>query len=193
MTPRLLAVLSAALLVTAPVQAADKNAERPDFPITFGGPFDLVDHQGQRRSERDFRGRFLLIQFGYTFCPDVCPLGLETITQALDLLDGTASKVQPLFISVDPARDTPDRLAAYVGHFHPALIGLTGSEAEVQAVARAYKVHRRKVVPEAAPEEYLVDHSSITYLMGPDGAFISLFPYGTAPERMADVLAGYLR
>lgn len=187
MIARLLAALAVALATAA--AAADPDN---DFPISFGGPFELVDHTGALRTERDFLGRFMLVQFGYTFCPDVCPLGLTTVTRALELLGERAAAVQPLFISVDPARDTPEQLAAYLAHFHPSLIGLGGSEAQVRAAARAYKVHRRKVVPKDAPEAYLVDHASITYLMGPDGRFVTLFPYGTAPETMAVAIANHL-
>ena len=104
-------------------------------------------------------------------------------------------RVQPLFITVDPGRDTPDRLRDYVAHFHPRLIGLGGSEAQVRAAARAYKVHRRKVVLADAdgPDDYLVDHSSITYLMGPDGAFVTLFPHDTDAAFMAKAIRKYLR
>ena len=182
--------------ISAPVHAdaAEGEAGAPAFPVLFGGPFTLIDHQGRARTENDFRGRFLLVAFGFTRCPDVCPTGLGAMADALDALGERARRVQPLFISVDPAHDTPESLASYVANFHPALVGLTGTEAQVRAASRAYRVHRRKVyLPESTgPDDYTVDHSSITYLMGPDGAFVTLFPYGTDSAFMAAAIAKHL-
>ncbi|MGF1607883.1 MAG: SCO family protein [Kiloniellales bacterium] len=197
-----LAVL-AVLLAAGPGRTAEQtDAQAPaaagqtpaaGFPVTFGGPFSLVDHRGRPRSDSDFRGRFLLIYFGYTTCPDICPTNLQIMADALDLLDDKADQVQPLFITVDPARDTVQRIQDYIDHFHPRLIGLTGSEAQVRAAAKAYRVHRSKLVlADAAPEDYLVNHSSITFLMGPDGAFVTLFPHDTEAEAMAAAIAKYL-
>ncbi|MBL8590160.1 MAG: SCO family protein [Methylobacteriaceae bacterium] len=157
----------------------------------FGGPFALTTHDGRRVTEADFRGRFLLIFFGYTRCPDVCPTGLATMAAALDALGPRAERLQPVFVTLDPARDTPPALADYVASFHPRLIGLTGSESEIAAVARAFRVHRVKYQP-AAGGDYAVDHGSLTYLMGPDGGFLTLIPHGATPGRMADVLRRYL-
>lgn len=173
--------------------ASEEAPALPDFPVSFGGPFSLVDHGGTPRSDRDFRGSFMLIYFGYTYCPDICPTNLQTMTDALDLIGDKAGQVQPLFISVDPARDTAAALGDYVSYFHPRLIGLTGSERQVRAVAKAYRIHRSKVtVADAAPEDYLVNHSSITYLMGPDGRFVTLFPHDTKADFMAQAIAKYL-
>ncbi len=164
-----------------------------DFPISFGGPFELVDHDGRRRTDRDFRGAFLLVFFGYTHCPDICPTGLQTMADALDLLGPLGKRVRPVFITVDPARDTPAQLKDYVASFHPRLIGLTGTEGRIAAAARAYKLHRFKVPARGgAADEYLVSHSSITYLMGPDGKFVTLFPHGVKPEFMAKAMRKYL-
>jgi protein SCO1/2 len=166
----------------------------PPLASLFGGPFSLVDHDGARRTDLDFSGRHMLIYFGYATCPDICPTGLQTLSTALDLVGARANVVQPLFVTVDPARDRPDVLKDYIQHFHPRLIGLTGTEAEIRAVAKAYRVHRRKVeMPDSAgPEDYLVDHASITYVMGPDGKHLTLFPHGTDAERMAEILTRYL-
>ncbi|MBT9288138.1 SCO family protein [Prosthecodimorpha staleyi] len=169
----------------------------------FGGPFKLVAHDGRRLSDADFRGRFMLVYFGYTTCDDLCPLDLAVIEAALKELGPAADIVQPLFITVDPTRDTVPVMAAYVANFHPRLIGLTGSEPEIAAVARAYKVHRRKVRPAAGiqgggiqggsgPDAYIVDHGSLTYLMGPDGQFRTLVPHKTEAAAMAMVLRRYL-
>ena len=116
--------------------AASGDEPSDDVPVQFGGPFSLTDHDGAPRTDADFRGRYLLVHFGYTACPDLCPLGLTSLSAALDLLGGAADPIQPLFISVDPARDTVARMRVFVGRFHPRLIGLTGSGAEVGAAAR---------------------------------------------------------
>ena len=153
--------------------------------VKIGGPFKLVDHDGKARSARDFRGRNLLIYFGYTYCPDECPTALGDMARALDALGADAAKVQPLFITVDPARDTPARLKLYVANFHPRLVGLTGSEEAVTSAAKAYRGYFAKSSTEAAPGKYLMDHTSIIYLMGPDGRYLTHFTRGTSAETMA--------
>jgi cytochrome oxidase Cu insertion factor (SCO1/SenC/PrrC family) len=150
----------------------------------IGGAFTLVDHTGATVTERDFAGRYLLIYFGYTFCPDVCPTELQVMAQALDGLGQDAALVQPLFVTIDPERDTPETLAGYVGLFHPRLIGLTGTPEQVARMASAYKVYYAKADADD-PEYYLMDHSSFIYLMGPDGGFLDVFPRGTDPGRIA--------
>ena len=184
----------AALVTAAMLFASTATTAEDDFPIRFGGPFALIDHTGRSVTDEDFHGLFLLIFFGFTSCPDICPTTLLEITETLELLGERATAIQPVFVTVDPARDTPDVLADYLGHFHPQLLGLTGSEAQIAAVARAYKVHRRKVVlkDEADDRDYLVDHSSLAYLMGPEGEFVSLFPYNTASEFMAKAIERYI-
>lgn len=168
--------------------------DRPPFPVAFGGPFELIDQTGRTRRDTDFRGRFLLITFGYSHCPGICPTSLQSMAAALDDLGPQAKNLSAVFVSVDPARDRPEALANYVAGFHPKLIGLTGSEARIAAVAKAYKLHRRKVVPADSgnADDYLVDHGPLIYLMGPDGKFVTLFPFSTAPERMAQVIRKYL-
>lgn len=159
----------------------------------FGGRFSLIDHHGQRVGDDAYRGRFMLVYFGFTRCTDTCPVDLPTLAQALDALGPLAQRVAPLFITVDPAHDTPPVLAAYVAAFHPALIGLTGSEAEIAAVTKAYRVHRRKLtLPHHGAGEYAVDHGSLTYLMNRDGRFLTLLPHNTGAERMTAVLRRYL-
>ncbi|MEO5338315.1 MAG: SCO family protein [Magnetospirillum sp. WYHS-4] len=152
----------------------------------IGGPFALTDHDGRAVTDADYRGRFMLIFFGYTFCPDVCPTNLSTVAQALDILGPAAERIVPLFISVDPQRDTVEKLKEFVGHFHPRLVGLTGTNEQVVDAARKFRVYYAKVAqPGGGPDDYLMDHGAITYLMGPDGAFRAHFPHGTAPEQMA--------
>lgn len=153
-----------------------------------GGPFTLVDHTGKTVTDADFRGRFLLVFFGYTFCPDVCPTELNAITVAMDKLGPLAEKVTPVFITIDPHRDTVEKLKSYVADFHPRLVGLTGSEEQVAAAARAYRVYYKKAGGDKAGEDYLVDHSSYVYLMGPDGVFLTHFSFGVEPGKMAEEL-----
>lgn len=160
----------------------------------LGGPFTLTDHTGRRVSDADFRGRYMLIYFGYTFCPDVCPTELQTVARAVDLLGEAGSKVVPVFISVDPRRDTPDHLADYVRAFHPRMVGLTGSGADIARVAKAYRVYYRLGEPsKPGAQDYLVDHTSFVYLVGPDGALAALFRGGTGPEELAKGLAAAIR
>jgi protein SCO1/2 len=152
----------------------------------IGGSFSLVDQNGKRRGDADFRGKLMLVYFGYTYCPDVCPTELQTMSDALDLLGDKGDAVQPIFITIDPARDTPEQLRMYAGSFHPRLLALTGSEQEVAAAARAYKVYYRK--SEQPNGEYLMDHSSYVFLMGRDGRYIRHFLPGATPEQMAEAI-----
>ncbi|MCW8970582.1 MAG: SCO family protein, partial [Rhodospirillales bacterium] len=159
----------------------------------IGGPFTLTDHNGNRVSDTDFRGKFMLIFFGYTYCPDVCPTSLSTISDALESLGERANNIQPIFISVDPLRDTPAHLKEYVGYFDPRIIGLTGTEDEVAAVAKAYRAYYAKVREEGAdPNDYLIDHTAIVYLVDPKGRFTQHFPHGYAVDKMAARLAKHL-
>ena len=151
----------------------------------IGGAFTLVDHTGQERTEADFRGRHALIYFGYSFCPDVCPTALADMLIALDELGPDAARVQPLFITIDPERDTPGVLKDYVANFHPRLVGLSGSPAQIGKAARVYRVYYARVEDPEAGENYLMDHSSVIYLMDPDGRYLTHFSHGTAPETMA--------
>jgi protein SCO1/2 len=151
-----------------------------------GGPFALVDTQGRAVTESDFRGRFMLVYFGFTYCPDVCPTSLTAIAQALDRLGADADKVVPVFITVDPERDTPEQMKEYVRHFHPRLVGLTGTPEQIAAAAKAYRVYYAKAKASGAPaDDYTMDHTSIIYLMGRDGKFLAHFSHGTEPEAIA--------
>jgi len=158
----------------------------PDTPI--GGPFALTDQNGRRVTDVDFRGRFMLVYFGYTFCPDVCPTELNTMALALKELGADAVRVVPVFITVDPARDTPDTLKAYLASFGPEFIGLTGSDEEIAAAAKAYRVYYKKAEG-TDPANYSMDHTSLLYLMGSDGKIAALF----RTEITADDLAAGIR
>ena len=157
----------------------------------IGGPFELIDHTGRRRTDTDFRGRLLLVYFGYMFCPDICPTDLQAIAAAVDELGPAGAHVQPLFISVDPERDTPSQLAHYVGSFHPRLIGLTGSAQEIRSVAMAYKVWYAKV-DDPRMATYVMEHSAYIYLIDAKGGYVGFFPPGTSPERLAKAIAPLL-
>ena len=151
----------------------------------IGGPFTLTDQHGERVTEQDFAGRFLLVYFGYTFCPDICPTSLTVMAAAIDELpQAQAEQVVPVFITVDPARDTVEQLADYAPLFHPRLVALTGSEEEVRGAARAYRVYYH--VPEEDGDAYLVDHSTFVYLMGPDGSYRTHFGIDASPEEVAE-------
>ena len=156
----------------------------------IGGPFTLTDHTGRSRSDSEFRGHLMIVYFGYTFCPDVCPSDLQSITQALNALGPLAGQVQPIFITIDPERDT-NVLADYVAAFHPSLIGLTGSPAEIRKVANSYKAFYARVDDERAGE-YSIDHSGVIYLMGRNGEYLGFMPPQTGPERLTEILRTYL-
>jgi cytochrome oxidase Cu insertion factor (SCO1/SenC/PrrC family) len=156
-----------------------------------GGPFRLTDHRGRVRRDTDFRGKLMLVYFGYTTCPDVCPTDLFQISQAMGLLGESASEVVPIFITLDPQRDTVKLLSAYVPSFHPQLVGLTGSEADIRKVARAYRVFHQKV-PVSGWLRYTIDHSAFIYVMGEDGRYLGFLPPGTQASRIVDVVKPFL-
>ena len=164
-------------------QSTDSGKVAP----AIGGPFTLTDQTGKTVSDRDFRNRYMLIFFGYTYCPDVCPTTLSTVAGALDKLGPSfARKLVPIFITVDPERDTPAVMKTYVEAFGPAIQGLTGSPEDIAKVAKEFKVYAAKVKGDS-PEHYTVDHSAILYLMGPDGRFIAHFTHGISVD---DLMAG---
>jgi cytochrome oxidase Cu insertion factor (SCO1/SenC/PrrC family) len=152
---------------------------------SIGGPFELVNHKGQVARDSDFRGAYLLIMFGYTFCPDICPTELQVMTEVMPRLGLGSAKVQPLMITLDPERDTVAVMADYIGNFHPTFIGLTGSTAQVGAAAKAYHVFFAKT-PLDDDGGYFMDHSAFIYLMGPDGKYLHHFAPTAAPQAIAD-------
>jgi protein SCO1/2 len=157
-----------------------------------GGPFSLVDHTGRKVTDQDFRGRYMLVYFGFTYCPDVCPSGLQVIAAALQKLGAKADRITPIFITVDPERDTPTQLAEYVKSFDPRLVGLTGTPEEVDAAAKAYRVYYKKVQDEKSTAGYTFDHTSIIYLMDPNGGYVTHFSHTTSIDTLADRLAKVL-
>lgn len=158
-----------------------------------GGPFTLTDQTGKRVTDQDFRGRFMLVLFGFTYCPDICPSALQVMAAALDKLGPKAERITPVLISVDPERDTPAQLAAYVKSFHPRLVGLTGSPAEIEAVVKAYRVYAKKVPDPKSTAGYSIDHSALIYVMAPDGTYRAHFTPATSVDAMAERLASLVQ
>ena len=160
-----------------------------DAGPTVGGPFTLENGSGKTVTDRDFRGKYMLVYFGYTFCPDVCPTTLSAVADALDKLGPKANELQPVFITVDPKRDTPAVMRQYTAAFTPRLIGLTGTPEQIANVAKEYRVYYAKHRTGPGPDDYSMDHSSVLYLMGPNGKFVA--PLNA--EGSGDALATALR
>jgi cytochrome oxidase Cu insertion factor (SCO1/SenC/PrrC family) len=155
--------------------------------VAIGGPFSLVDQDGKTVTDADFKGQLTLVYFGYTFCPDACPTALGTITAALNKLGSDADKVTPIVITIDPQRDTPQVMKDYAANFHPRLRALTGSAEQVTAAAHAYRVYFAKA-DSADPQHYLMDHSTIIYLMDRDGQYLAHFgPEATPDDIVAEL------
>lgn len=186
----LISLVVAAGIVWYQVQHDERGQTAAVPPVSgaeVGGPFTLVDQTGQTVTDRDFRGRFMLVYFGYTFCPDICPTELMTMAQAIDLLGDAGQQVVPIFITIDPERDTVEAMAGYVALFHPRLVGLTGTPDQIAEAAAPYRVYYARAESEDATY-YLMDHSSFVYLMDPEGQNVMLFGRGTSPEAMAEAI-----
>ena len=153
---------------------------------SVGGPFELVDHHGRNVTDKDVITKPTLIYFGYTFCPDVCPTDNARNAEAVDILADKGVDVTPVFITIDPARDTPEVMAEFVEYMHPKMIGLTGSEEQIKAVSTAYRTYYRKA---GEGEDYLMDHSVSTYLVLPGHGFVEHFGRSVSPDEMADTVA----
>jgi protein SCO1/2 len=156
----------------------------------IGGSFTLLDQEGKARSDSEFRGKLMIVYFGYTFCPDVCPADLMAITQALDALGPEAAGVQPIFISIDPERDAK-AMREYISAFHKSFVGLTGAPDDIRKVANSYKAFYVKV-EDPKTGEYAIDHAGVIYLMGRDGGYLGFMPPQTAPDRLVEILRKYL-
>ncbi len=160
------------------------------------GKFSLIDQNGRAVTEADYDGYWRLVFFGYTYCPDICPTTLNTIAGVLDRLGADAARVKPLFITVDPARDTPELLAEYVAAFDPRITGLTGSDEQIAAAARAFGVYYAKIGGEgqdgAASDDYLMDHSAFIYLMDPEGRYLTVFSHDDPVDKIVAGIRRYL-
>lgn len=187
-----------ALLLTAACDrgASTQNLQAPLAGARIGGAFTLTDQDGKSVSDTTFAGKYRLVYFGYTFCPDVCPVDVQKLMQGLKLFEKNspeaAAKLQPIFISVDPDRDVPAVLKLFTANFHPRLIGLTGSKEAIADVAKKYAIYYRKAGDPAA-RDYLVDHSRQTYLMGPDDKPIALVPHDGTPQQVAETLEQWVK
>ena len=160
----------------------------------IGARFILTDHQGQIRTDRDFLDSYVLLAFGYTFCPDICPTALSTMGTALDAVGEGSEKIIPAFISVDPERDTTARLREFVPNFHPRMIGLTGQAAMIARTAKGYRAIYNKVPdPGGDPEFYTIDHTASIFLMAPGGKFLVKFAHAMDPEKMAERIRDFLK
>jgi len=157
-----------------------------------GGPFTLLDGDGRQVTDRDYRGKYMLVYFGYTYCPDVCPTTLNEVADAMDRLGAQADRLQPIFITVDPKRDTPAVVKQFAAAFTPRLIGLTGSAEQSAKVTQAYRVYYAERRTGTGPNDYTMDHSSVLYLMGPDGRFIAPIRADASGAQMATDLAKYM-
>ena len=185
--------LAGLALMLSPVGAAvahDGHAPAA-LAFQFGGPFSLIDDRGRRRTDKDFRGRHMLVFFGYAQCKSICPVGLDHMAKALDELGPVATRIQPIFITVDPDNDTPEAIAAFVRGIHPRLIGLTGARQELRAAARAYGV-KAKLLTEPGDKAPIYAHGSFMFLMKPNGEFATLFPPVMGPEAIAASIRRYV-
>ncbi|GLK52763.1 SCO family protein [Maricaulis virginensis] len=191
--PATLMIVFFILVLTRPGAEAPRQAGvRISGEANIGGPFTLVDQTGATVTEADFRGKAMLIYFGYTYCPDICPFSLQVMAAALDQMEPEErARIQPVLITVDPERDTVEQLARYVTSpaFPDGLTGLTGTEEQIAEVTAAYRVVYRRA---GEGDDYLMDHSSIVYLMNSEGEFVDVFTHGTDPAAMASRLQDFL-
>lgn len=184
----LAAGMVSAVFLLADVDQGASSREGASGKALIGGPFSLVNGRGERVTEKDFAGKPMLVFFGFTHCPDVCPAGLQVIAAALDQLGDKASGLTPIFITVDPERDTPEVTGKYVASFHPAIVGLSGSPEEVAVAIKAYRVYARKAEG-SAPDQYNVDHSAFLYLMDSSGEYQRHFSHTVDADTLAADLA----
>lgn len=202
MMNKFLSLFSAALLLSLlaacnPASNGDNASDEvPLAGAKIGGGFTLTNQEGDKVSDTDFAGQYRIIYFGYTYCPDVCPVDLQRLMQGLALAEkndpSLTKKIQPIFITIDPERDGPEQLKQYVSSFHPRLIGLTGTPDEIAEVAKKYLIIYDKR-EEAGASEYLVDHSRQGYFFGPKGEPIALLPYDGTPQEIADEITRWMR
>ncbi|MGD9501063.1 MAG: SCO family protein [Methyloceanibacter sp.] len=200
MSRRLLTVIVAGFLIGAIAGAflLALTGHQPERAVAtsgkalIGGPFALIDQNGKTVTDQDFRGRFMLVFFGFTHCPDICPAELQVMSQSLDALGAKAEGVVPIFVTLDPERDTPEAVGAYVKNFGPRFVGLTGSPEAIAAAAKAYRVAYSKFQEDPASSDYSIDHSALVYLMGKDGEYLAHFPYGTPPDKMTEEIKRFL-
>jgi protein SCO1/2 len=200
MRGRLLTVILAGFLIGALVGVGalllTRGVSGPSVETSgkalIGGPFTLTDQTGKTLTDQDFRGRYMLVFFGFTHCPDICPAELQVMSATLDELGLKAAQVVPVFITLDPERDTQAVVGEYVKNFAPGFVGLTGSPEAIAEAAKAYRVAYSKFQEDETTGDYSIDHSALVYLMGPDGNYITHFAYATPAAKMTETLRRYL-
>ena len=199
MNGRLLTVIVAGFLIGAFGGAAllvlSRGGQGPAVQTSgkalIGGPFTLVGRDGKPVTDQAFRGKYMLVFFGFTHCPDICPAELQVMAAALDELGPKANDIIPIFITLDPERDTPMVVSDYVANFSPRFVGLTGTPEQIAEAAKAYRVVYSKFQEDKASSDYSIDHSALVYLMGKDGEYITHFAYGTPASQMTEALRRY--
>ena len=185
-----LIIASAVFFITSKSEVT--SAQRQTKAL-IGGAFSLIDHNGKAVTEKDFAGQFTLIYFGYTYCPDVCPTELQILSEAYDSIDQkTKDKISLMFISIDPERDTVEQLKIYAPQFHDDLIGYTGTLEEIKAIKKTFRVYAGKA-PNDSSTDYLMDHTSLIYLMDGKGEYVKHFSYGTSSEKIASYLKKHVK
>ncbi len=193
----LMALIGTAILLVLLVQHQFREARQKSHQLALqshsqnldlGGAYQLTDQFGKTRHSDEFLGKYQLIYFGFTYCPDVCPLSLQIMTNALMQMGAQAAHIQPLFITIDPARDTVDEMRQYMSYFDKRFIGLTGSETEIDTVTKTFRVYARKIPDPEQAGAYTMDHSSFFYLMGPDGTFATHFDHQITADALAERL-----
>ena len=188
----LIGALGGAAAAGADQGCAGARRSQTSGKALIGGPFTLIDQTGKTVTDQDFRGRYMLVFFGFTHCPDICPAELQVMSASLDALGPKADRSSPIFITLDPERDTPEAMGAYVKNFGPRFVGLTGSPEQIAAAAKAYRVAYSKFQQDKTSSDYSIDHSALVYLMGKDGEYITHFAYGTPAAKMTETLRRYL-
>ncbi len=187
--PLLAVALVAGCSPSSPSGSPESRAEPPLAHARIGGAFTLTDQNGKPVSDKDFLGKYRIMYFGYTYCPDVCPVDMQNLAQGLKTLEkrnpALAAQVVPIFVSVDPARDTPAVLKQFVSAFHPRMVGLTGTPAQIDAVAKEYAIYHQAHARDATGA-YTVDHSRVAYLMGKKGEPLALLRQDGTPDQIAD-------
>ena len=182
------AALGVAGLMIAGRDGSSDAARSSASAETLRADFELTDHRGMVQSDEDFRGRWMLVFFGFANCPDVCPMGLATMADVVNALGPRAGEVQPLFVTVDPERDTPAVLADYVPRFHPSILGLGGTPEQIAHTVETFAVYRERIEDPAAPDGYTMGHTSSILLFDPEGAFVRTYE----PDRKAEEIAADL-
>ena len=158
----------------------------------MGGDYTLIDQHGKQWEAKNFKGKIQMVYFGYGFCPDICPLGLQNMTQALEKMGRDVDQIAPIFITIDPARDKVEFLKTYAENWHASFLFLTGTQEKIDQAIKNYKVYAQKATPDGTYADYLMDHSTLIYLMDRDGNFVESLSHTTAPEKIAESLTKIL-